>query len=157
MSVRSKSLVHTVIYNVNSLPDDVISPWHAIQTRSGEFIVCHGYTGDAVHRVCKISPNGRDIIKSHGGQRGSVIGQYNMPRHLTVDNNEFVFVVDFINERVTLLSPTLDYVRQVVSRDDLKGFPSRLYLDIHRRRLYVTDNELKNEKLTAGRVVVFGV
>jgi len=140
-----------------TLPGDVINPWHAIQTRNGEFIVCHGYYDDAVHRVCKISPDGRHVIKSHGGQRGSDIGQYRMPTHLAVDNNEFVFVVDFGNRRVTLLSPTLGYIRQVVSGDDLKGLPDRLCRDIHRRRLYIAVNEWKGGTFTEGRVVVFRV
>jgi len=135
-----------------TLPDDVINPRHAIQTRNGEFIVCHG---GAVHRVCKISSDGRHIIKSHGGQPGSDIGQYDVPIHLAVDDNEFVFVVDRCNSRVTLLSPTLDYVRQVVSPDDLKGVPNRLCLDIHRRRLYVADTYWL--PATTGRVVVFSV
>jgi len=139
-----------------TLPDDVINPWHAIQTRNGEFIVCHGDLGDAVHRVCKISADARDILQSHGGQRGSASGQYYGPADLAVDNNEFVFVADVFNGRVTLLSPMLDYICQVVSRDDLKWLPSRLYLDT-RRRLYVTDNEWKDGIYTAGRVVVFSV
>jgi len=50
-------------------------------------------------------------------------GQYDVPVHLAVDDNEFVFVVDFGNRRVTLLSPTLEYVGQVVSRDQLKWLP----------------------------------
>jgi len=140
-----------------TLPDDVIYLRHAIQTRNGEFIVCHGGLSDAVHRVCKIRADGRRIIHSHGGQRGSDIGQYDWPRHLAVDNNEFVFVVDTGNRRVTLLSPTLGYICQVVSRDDLKWWPRSLCLDIHRRRLYVVDNERKGSEYTAGRVVVFGV
>jgi len=140
-----------------TLPDDVINPRHAIQTLNSEFIVCHGGDDDAVHRVCKIRADGRHVIKSHGGQRGSDICQYHGPRHLTVDNNEFVFVADIGNRRVTLLSPMLDYIRQVVSRVDLKWFPSRLCLDIHRRRLYVTDNKWQDYKYTAGRVVVFSV
>ena len=86
-----------------------------------------------------------------------IIDQYDVPRYLAVDNNEFVFVADVINQLVTLLSPTLDYKRQVVSRDDLKGRPRSLCLDIHRRRLYVSDNEWKYDKYLAGRVVVFGV
>jgi len=138
-----------------TLPDDVVNPLHAIQTRNGEFIVCHGDLGDPVHRVCKISADGRHIIKSHGEQPGSDIGQYNRPVHMAIDNNEFVIVADFTNERVTLLSPTLDYICQVVSPDDLKWFPYRLCLDIHRRRLYVADNEYKDDMLTTGRVVVF--
>jgi len=140
-----------------TLPDDVINPWYAIQLTCGQFIVCHGEVGDPTHRVCKISSDGRDIIQSHGGQPGSNIGQYDEPCHLAVDDNEFVFVVDVYNRRVTLLSPTLDYIRQVVSRDQVKWRPHRLCYDVQRRRLYVTDHELKDGKFTAGRVVVFSV
>ena len=142
-----------------TLPGDVINPWHAIQTSNGEFIVCHGLRDDAVHRVCKMSVDGHDIVQSHGGQRGSDTGQYNGPTLLAVDSNEFVFVVDVLNRRVTLLSPRLSYIRQVVTRDQLKGDPGRLYLDTQRRRLYVADCEWNDEekRYTAGRVVVFSV
>jgi len=139
------------------LPDDVINPAHTLQTRSGQFIVCHGDVDDPVHRVCMMSADGRHIVHSHGGQRGSDTGQYDVPAHLAVDDNEFVFVVDINNRRVTLLSPTLEYVRQVVSRDQLKGVPRRLYLHEQQRLLYVADNEWKDGKWTAGRVVVFSV
>jgi len=138
------------------LPGDVIHPLHAIQTRSGQFIVCHGDRGDPVHRVCMISADGRHIVHSHGGQPGSDTGQYNVPLRLAVDDNEFVFVADVNNGRVTLLSPTLEYVRQVVSRDQLKGYPVRLYLHQQQRLLYVTDNEWKDGEWI-GRVVVFSV
>ena len=102
-----------------TLPDDVIRPWHAIQTRSGQFIVCYGSHCNPVHRVCMISADGRHIVHSHGGQRGSDTDQYDEPHHLAVDDNEFVFVADLHNRPVTLLSPTLEYVsvRQVVSPD----------------------------------------
>ena len=80
-----------------------------------------------------------------------------MPAHLSVDNNEFVFVADVFNRRVTLLSPTLNYIRQVVSSDKLKWRPQRLHLDVHRQRLYVVDDECKDGELTSGRVVVFSV
>ena len=96
------------------LPGDVISPQHTVQTRSGQFIVCHGYHGDPVHGVCMISADGRHIVHSHGGQPGSLAGRYDVPAHLAVDNDELVFVVDVFNRRVTLLSPTLHCVRQIV-------------------------------------------
>jgi len=144
-----------------TLPVDVFHPWHSIQTRNGEFIVCHGGFGDAVHRVCKISPDGRHVIKSHGGLQGSHIGQYNDPRHLAVDNNEFVFVADFNNMRVKLLSPKLDYIRKIDSgNDDLKSrwWPHTLCIDIHRRRLYVADNKgLFTMAAGHGRVVVVSI
>ena len=104
-----------------------------------------------------MSADGRDIVHSHGGQPGSDTGQYNVPCHLAVDDNEFVFVVDLNNRRVTLLSPTLQYVCQVVSRDQLKWLPERLCLDTERRLLYVAENEWKDGEFTSGRVVVFSV
>jgi len=139
------------------LPGDVIKPCHTIEARSGQFIVCHGWPDDAVHGVCMISADGRHIVHSHGGQPGSRTDQYDVPFHLAVDNDEFVFVLDVNNCRVTLLSPTLHYVRQVVSRDHLKWGPRRVCLDVERKYLYVTDNERKDGKWTAGRVVVFRV
>jgi len=148
---------HGALLREMTLPDDVITPRHAIQLTTGQYVVCHGGVGDAVHRVCVMSENCTHIVHSHGGQRGSDIGQYNVPARLAVDDNEFVFVVDVNNQRVTLLSPTLNYIRQVVSRDKLKWWPWRVHLDVQRRLLYVTDDEVKDGKLTSGRVVVFSV
>jgi len=147
------------IVRIVCLPADVVHPCHTVLTRSGQFIVCHGWPGDAVHRVCMISADGRHIVHSHGGQPGSHTGQYDGPAHLAVDNDEFVLVVDATNRRVTLLSPTLNYVRQVVSRDQLKWSPEHVYIDTHKRYMYVTDNEWndEDEMYIAGRVVVFSV
>jgi len=139
-----------------TLPDDVIRPLHAIQTRSGQFIVCHGGHGNPVHRVCMISADGRHIVHSQGGQPGSDTGQCNLPIRLAVDDNEFVFVADEENSRVTLLSPTLEYVRQVVSRDQLNGDPEYLYLDTRQRLLYVAGNE-DEEGVLRGHAAVFSV
>jgi len=139
-----------------TLPGDVIWPWHAIQTRSGQVIVCHGGGGDPVHRVCMISVDGRHIVHSHSGQRGSDTDQYDGPVHLAVDDNESVFVADRYNRRVTLLSPSVEYVRQVVSRDQLKGEPWYLYLDTRQRLLYVAGNEYE-EGEWRGHAAVFSV
>ena len=56
------------------LPGDVVHPRHTVQTRSGQFIVCHGGSGDAVNRVCMISADGRHMVLSHGGEPGSDTG-----------------------------------------------------------------------------------
>ena len=140
-----------------ALPDDVLNPLQAIETRSGQFIVCHGLNDDPVHRVCMMSADGRHIVYSHGGHQDSDTGQYDMPFHLsdlTVNDNEFVFVSDKNSCRLTLLSPTLQYVRQVVSPNQLNGKPLRLYLDTQRRQLYVAVNKWTSK---AGRVAVFNV
>jgi len=118
--------------------------------------VCHGYVHDAVNRVCVLNDDVTQIVHSHGGQRGLDTGQCYVPHHLAVDDNEFVFVADRDNRRVTLLSPTLNYIRQVVSSDQIKWWPGRLHLDVQRRRLYVAE-KWKDGEHTAGRVVVFSV
>jgi len=140
-----------------TLPEDVITPWHATQLTSGQFVVCHGDPGNLVHRVCIVSENGTTIVKSHGGQQGSGVGQFRMPRHLAVDTNEFVFVADDHNRRVTLLSPTLNHVRHVVSQDQVKWGLGHLCFDVQRRRLYVVNSEWSGGRYIQGRVVVFSV
>jgi len=142
------------LLHVLTLPQDVVSPLHTIQLSSEQFVVCHG---DAqLHRVCLIGSDG-SVVKSFGGPPGSGSQQMNMPVHLAVDRNEFVFVVDMNNDRVLLLSSQLTYVRDVVSREQLRWKPIRVHLDSGRGRLYVADNEYKHSKFTAGRVVVVSV
>jgi len=139
-----------------TLPDDVIHPRHAIQLTSGQFVVSHGDISDRVHGVCMITADGRQIVHSHSGQSGSSTDQCLYPRHLAVDSSECVLVADYYNHRVKLLSPTLTYIRDVVSSDLLKWEPDRLCLDKQSHRLYVVENECKSGKWT-GRVLVFSV
>jgi len=139
-----------------ALPDEVVNPWHAIQLASGGFIACHGTYGDPIHRVCTMNADGR-VSRSHVDGPGSEVCQYDVPYHLAVDDNEYVFVADRNNRRVTLLSPTLEYKGEVVSPDQMNWKPYRLCLDAQRRRLYVTANERRDGNYTLGRVVVFRV
>jgi len=132
--------------------DEVVSPWHTVQLYSGEYVMCHGDSGEALHRVCLVDS---------GGQLVSAFGEADVmktPTHMAVDRNEFVFVIDRNNNRVLLLSPSLTYVREVVSRDELGWKPYRLALDYKRRRLYVAVND-KNRRgdYTAGRVIAVDV
>jgi len=143
------------LLHVLTLPQDVGSPWHAIQLSSGQFIVCHGAPADILHRVCLIDSDG-GVVKWFGGPKGSGSQQMNFPLHMAVDRNEFVFVVDLNNNRVLLLSPQLTYVRDVVLREQLRCMPRRLHYST-RGHLYVADNEYKHGKYTAGRVVVVSV
>jgi len=81
----------------------------------------------------------------------------NLPVHLAVDRNGFVFVADLNNYRVLLLSPALTFVREVLSRDQLGWTPVRIWLDSDIRRLYVAVGKWEIDKYTAGRVVVVSV
>ena len=79
----------------------------------------------------------------------------NVPLHLAVDRNGFVFVVDVTNCQVLLLSPSLTLcIREVVTCTQVKRAPKRVLLDVERHCLYVAKNEYKDGTYTAGRVVV---
>jgi len=139
-----------------TLPQDVVSPWHTIQLSSGQFVVCHGDLPDPVHGVHMIVSDG-SVVKSFGGPPGPGSQQMNVPAHMAVDRNDFVFALDINNDRVLLLSPQLTYVRQVVSREQCQWSPCRVHLDSDRGLFYVAVNEFKGGKVTAGRVVVVSV
>jgi len=139
------------------LQEDVLSPWHTVQLWNGDFVVCHGdNTDQTLHRVCLVNSDGDfgDVFKSYEGLGGQAM---NTPSHVAVDGNEFIFVIDRNNGRVLLLSPTLTYLREVVSREELGcGWkPCRLSVDAKRRLLYVAVNtQNKPGAYTAGRVAV---
>ena len=91
------------------------------------------------------------VVQSYGGPKGSGTEQVSSPTHLAVDRNGSVFVADFNNKRVLLLSPELTFVREILSQ--LRWAPLRLWLDPDERRLYVGINKYKDGKHTAGNVV----
>jgi len=114
-----------------ALQSDIECPYHSVQLTTGPFVVCHS---DDLHRVCVVGDDGK-VTRSYGGQYGSVVGQLKYPRHLAVDkDSQFIFVADTGNNRVLLLSPTLEFVRYVI--DGLSG-PHRLYVHQSTRRLFV--------------------
>ena len=117
-----------------TLPSDIKCLQHAVQLTTGQYVVCHGL-GDILHRVCLVDVEGR-VTRSYGGQFGSDVGQLNVLRHLAVDeDSQFIFVADFYNDRVVLLSPTLEFVRSI--SEGVSG-PLRLYFHQTTRRLSVS-------------------
>jgi len=117
------------------LTGDITSPLHTVQAPSGEYIVCHGDYDDPLRRVCLLGSDGQ-VLASYGAPGE----QMNVPFHLAVARSGFIFVADYENGRVLLLSPSLTCVREVVSRDKFKCNPVRLCSDVDRSRLYVADD-----------------
>jgi len=116
-----------------TLQSDIEDPQHAIQLTTGQLVVCHGFWDDDLHRVCVVDVEGR-VTCSYGGQGGSDAGQLNNPCHLAVDgDSQFIFVADEGNNRVVMLSPTLQFVRYI--SEELSR-PYRLCLHQTTRRLY---------------------
>jgi len=117
-----------------TLQSDIDAPWHGVQLTTGQYVVCHGLWKDNRHRVCIVDDAGR-VTCSYGGQSVSDVAQLNWPRHLAVDeDSQFIFVADWDNHRVVMLSPTLEFVRYI---SEGLSEPQRLYLHHATRRLYV--------------------
>jgi len=114
-----------------ALQSDIACPYRGVQLTTGQFVVSHGMYDD-LHRVCIVGDDGK-VERSYGGQRGSDVGQLNGPRDLAVDkDSQFIFVADEWNDRVVLLSPTLEFVRYIT----VPG-PGHLYFHQATRRLFV--------------------
>ena len=116
------------------LQSDIVRPCHGVQLTTGQYVVCHGDWLDGLHRVCLVGDDGK-VTRSYGGPRGSDVGHLNCPRHLAVDkDSQCIFVADWGNHRVVLLSPTLEFLRHVVEE---LSWPRRLYLHQATQRLFV--------------------
>jgi len=110
-------------------------PLHAVKLTAGHYVVSHGCTRGlpGQHRVCMVDSSG-SILHSYGVQRGSAVGQLDLPCHLSMDKDDFVFVADSSNNRIVLLSPGLQAVRHYI---ESVSHPRRLHLERGTRRLYV--------------------
>jgi len=114
-----------------ALQSDIEHPWHSVQLTTDVFVVCHG---NDLHRVCVVGDDGK-VARSYGDEQGSEVGQLNRPTHLAVDkDSQFIFVADYVNDRVVLLSPTFEFVHYV---EENISDPRRLYFHQATRRLFV--------------------
>jgi len=113
-------------------------PCHSIELSTGQFVVCHGCIGDSLHRVCIVDTQGH-IVRSYGRERGSAVGQLNYPCCLAVDTSDHVFVVDYINNKVRLFSPSLTHLGDVTLTGYQLSRPYRLHYDQHNERLYISE------------------
>jgi len=76
------------LLHILTLPQDVLSPPHAIYLSIGHFLVSHGVAATHLHRVCLIGSD-NTVMKSLSGLKDAD-GQYmSMPYHLAIDGNGF--------------------------------------------------------------------
>lgn len=118
------------------LQTDMNWPSHAIQLVSGNFVVSHGF-GDSLHRVCLVD-NAGHTVTSLGRKAGTANGQFNAPRHMTIDAQCRIVVADCENNRLVTIDPSLNRSRDLLVTVDggLYG-PYTVHLDESRNRLYV--------------------
>ena len=80
------------------------------------------------------------IIHSYGGPKGSSTDQLNVPCRLAVDTRDCVFVADYGNNRIEVLSPTLTRLGDVITPGHQLNGPRALHLDELNDRLYIGHN-----------------
>jgi len=111
-----------------TLQSNIWCPWHGVQLTTGQYVVCYNTWKDTLHRVCIVNDAGR-VTHSYDDESGSNVF------HLAVDeDSQFIFVAEWDNHRVVMLSPTLEFVRYI---SEGLSEPQRLYLHHATRRLYV--------------------
>ena len=122
------------------LQSEISAPYHSLELATDKFVVCHGCHRDGnLNQVCVVGVVGEDgkVTRSYGGHWGSEVGRLDLPCYLAVDkDSQFIFVADYLNDRVVLLSPTLEFVRYVIEGLFCSA-PYRLYFDHTTRRLFV--------------------
>jgi len=131
------------------LPNHMRELQHAVESPTGNFIVCHGALTSPVQRVCEVTTDGT-LIRSYGGRRGDEDGQLNSPTHLAVDTDGRVFVADRHNCRIVMLDSKLQLCRVISTGGEATGDnPLRLCYNAESKRLMVGLNN--------GRVDVFQI
>jgi len=121
-----------------------------VQVSAHRVIVCH-----ATSRISVVDSDGT-LIQSCGGDDESGAPAHG-PCYMAVDENNFLHAADVLYRRVAVYSPALEPVRELVGASELNWWPTRLFVDSVRRRLYVADSNFDGQKYTAGRVVVFSL
>ena len=133
------------------LQSNLIHPMHTVELTSEQFLICHGDGKDAVHRVCTVDSSG-NVLQSYGGPRGLGIGRLHTPCRLAVSG--FIFLADLNSHRLIMLSPSLNFVREVAPG---LRYPMRMSYDEKTGRLYVGDNHFEGGKYVSGTVKVYAV
>jgi len=120
---------------VISLDKSLDCIYDALELSTDIYAVCHN--GIQQHRVCTVDSNGT-ILRSFGGIPGSKVGELNLPLNLTSDRYGNVFVADRANNRVQMLSSTLDYMGDVKIAKIQLNTPRRIHFDQLTLRLYIS-------------------
>jgi hypothetical protein len=150
----SGSLVREICLKSND--GESLSPYHVIQLTSGQFVVsCCDVNSFGVYDVVELEANGR-VLVSYTNQLQSTTKQYfSQPCHLAVDrNNECILVADYWNNRIVILSRSLNCRAREFNVRSVDGglkYPQRLHLNDSHGRLFVGEGS----GMFDGRFLVF--
>ena len=141
------------------LQEDIVGPLHAIQLISGQFVVCHcGLASESQSRLSVTQDDGQTDV-SYGVPPWLSGDQTVDPSRMILDKDGLMIVTDVNNARILLMSTSLDDVRELVSRRNVRNnwYPFRLCLDEKRGRLYVAEWEWEGKDSVKGCVLTFQV
>jgi hypothetical protein len=123
------------------LNDVVMSPLHAIQLNSGQFVVsCFNQT-NKVYDVVEVDTKGRVVVSHINQLQSTTQHKFYWPRRLSIDkSDEFVLVADHGNSRIVILnrySSCCARELDVMSVDGGLQSSSCLHFDTSQNRLIV--------------------
>ena len=119
-----------------NLASQNITPSHAVKLSTGEFVVSD-ITGKQ-HRIIKLNSNGEIMCEYGGANRiGKGTKSLNMLAYLVRSKNDFILVADQNNDRILLMSPNLELVKELISPKYGLKKPFRMCLDEENERLFV--------------------
>lgn len=113
-----------VLLKVLKLDPQIVLPYHAVQTSTGNIVLSHGGKDNKTHRILEVSFAGQ-VLRSFPGENPT--RHLNCPQHLALDEDERVFAADFYNGVVLYLRQELDLDR-VLAIEEKDGVrrPTRL-------------------------------
>jgi len=126
---------------------DVSLPWHALKLTSDLFLVVYGKCSGG--GICMVNSNGKVLMSTSDE---ALCTSDSLLINLAVNRDGSVLVVDEYGGRIILLTSSLEYQRELVSRKHGLMHPRRLFVDEPNGRLLVCDNSI-NE----GRILVFDI
>ena len=97
--------------------DDMLLP--VVQSSNGNLFIVHRSGKDRpLHMISEVTINGTKIIRSIDHTSiGSNESKDWWPSHLSIDEDDNIFVADFNNDRIVLWNPRSDEHRILVKRD----------------------------------------
>jgi len=94
---------------------DYMNPYHAVESPTGTFIVCHYITQLEQHQVSEVNTGG-EVLRQFTGSR---LPSLDCTPHVAVDSHGNIFVADWVNRRILLLDAHLTLRRVIIDEHQL--------------------------------------
>jgi len=122
----------TLVREISLQQAGLLSPWHAVQLSTGDYVVSQDPGAVSV-----VGVDGQ-VVRRYDQSQASNVGPMNHPRSLAVTKNDNILVADLGNNRILSLDCSLSCAQVLaLPVDSAIQQPRGLFLDELRKRLYV--------------------